>query len=197
MNRRLLALAVLVALFAAPAGAHRGAYGVAIRAVTVNRDRSVTIAWNLESANVANARISVDGAIVRSGSDRATTFTTAPLRGGVHIVTVEAREYFETLTASGPSCVVSGGHWICARDWRSSMSVTVPFETFCVVPHVVGLQLAVARTRIRNARCATGTVERLRSKRQAGTVLTQRPTESGRQLADGTAIALVVSSGRN
>ena len=48
MQRQLFILAVLAALIVPfAANAQRGAYGVEIRKATVNRDRSVTIAWAL------------------------------------------------------------------------------------------------------------------------------------------------------
>ncbi|HEX3291169.1 MAG TPA: PASTA domain-containing protein [Gaiella sp.] len=196
MKRQIFGVAVLLALLAPNiAGARGSAYGVAIRGASVNGDHSVTIAWELESANVFNRSLAVDGSVVRSGSDRATIFTTKPLSGGSHTITIEARELFETYTSTDASCVVSGGHYVCARNWRSSMSVNVPYETDCLVPRVVGFPIAVAKARITRAKCAIGTVKRVRSKRPAGTVLSQRPTETGRQLPDGTAIDLVVSVG--
>jgi hypothetical protein len=187
---------MLVALTVpASVSAHRSAYGVAINGAVVNGDHSVTISWRLESANVVNSSVVVDGSVIRSGSDRATIFTTRPLRAGSHAITIAAREFFETYTASGPSCMVSGGHYVCTRDWFSSIRVTVPYDTSCVVPGVVGLRLAAAKTRINNARCSTGAIQRVNSKRPAGTVLAQRPTESRRQLPHATAIFLVVSMG--
>lgn len=196
MQRQLFILAVLAALIVPfAANAQRGAYGVEIRNATVNRDRSVTIAWALEGANVSNDSIVVDGATVRSASDGATTFTTRPLSGGWHTITINVREFFESYTPSDSSCLVSGGHYVCARNWRGSMRVNVPLEARCVLPRVVGLQLAEAKARITNARCTMGALERVHSKRQAGTVLAQHPTKGKRQLPDATAIRLVVSIG--
>lgn len=195
MKRQMFMVALLVALIApVVAGAHRSAYGVAIRGASVNGDHSVTIAWELESANVFDQSLTVDGSVVRGGSDRVTIFTTKPLSGGSHTITIEARELFETYTSSDASCVVSGGHYVCARQWRSSTSVTVPFDRDCVVPGVVGLRLSVAKARIAKTRCSLGAVERVHSVRPAGTVVSQRPQATRRQLADGTAIRLAVSS---
>jgi hypothetical protein len=137
----------------------------------------------------------VDGSVIRGGSDRATIFTTAPLSAGSHAITIAARELFETYTATGPSCMVSGGHYVCTRNWASSIRVTVPDDTLCLVPRVVGLRLPAAKTRIGNARCSMGAIQRVHSKRPAGTVLAQRPTGSRRQLPRATAIVLVVSIG--
>jgi PASTA domain-containing protein len=196
VRRQIFSIAMLVA-FLAPtvAGARDNAYGVAIRGASVNGDRSVTIAWQLESANVFNHSLAVDGAVVRSGSDRATIFTTRPLPVGSHTITIEVRELFETYSGSGSSCVETGGHYVCARNWRSSMIVTVPYEMDCVAPRVVGLQLAVAKARITKTECSIGAVRRIHSKRPAGTIVSQRPTVTGRQLPNGTAIRLVVSIG--
>lgn len=196
MGRQILCVAMLVA-FLAPtvAGARDSAYGVSIRGASVNGDHSVTISWALESPNVLNHSLAVDGSVVRSGSDRATTFTTRPLPVGSHTITIEVRELFETYSRSGSSCVESGGHWVCARNWRSSMIVTVPHEMDCVVPRVVGLQLAVAKARITMTECSIGAVRHIHSKRPAGTVLSQRPAATGRQLPNDTAVRLVVSTG--
>jgi hypothetical protein len=197
MKRRILILVMLVALVVPAAAGSRGAaYGVAIHGATVNRDRSVTIAWSLERADMFNSWIAVDGSIVRMTSDRATRFTTRPLSGGTHTITIEVHEMFETYTPpGGAACRVSGGHWLCAQSWRSASSVTVPFQARrCVVPRVVGLQLRVARVQITHARCSPGAIKRVRSKRPAGTVLSQR-LKPKRRLPEGTTIRLVVSKG--
>ena len=197
MERSIFCVAMLVALLApTAAGAHDSAYGVAIRGASVNGDHSVTIAWELEGANVFNQLLTVDGSIVRSGSDRATIFTTRPLPVGSHTVTIEVRELFETYSRSGSSCVESGGHYVCARNWRSSMILTVPDAMDCVVPRLVGLQLAVAKARITKTECSIGAVRRIHSKRPAGTIVSQRPTVTGRQLPNDTAVRLDVSIGR-
>lgn len=197
MGRKLFVVAVMVALILpASVSALRSAYGVAIQGATVNGDHSVTITWRFESANVFNNSVVVDGFVIRRGSDRATIFTTGPLSAGSHAITIAAREIFETYTGTGPSCMVSGGHYVCTRTWSGSIRVTVPYDTVCVVPGVVGLRLADAKTRIGNARCSMGAIQRVHSKRPAGTVLAQRPTESRRQLSRATAIVLVVSIGQ-
>ena len=196
MKRLIFVVVVLLALLTPVAvGAHGSAYGVAIRGATVNADHSVTIEWAFESANVFNRTLAVDRSVVRYASDRVTIFTTKPLSGGWHTITIEARELFETYTAVGSSCVVSGGHYVCARDWRSSRSVSVPYDMNCVIPRVVGLQLPAAKARITITKCSLGAVTRVRSTRPAGTVLSQQPTKTGRQMADRTAIRLIVSSG--
>jgi PASTA domain len=196
MRRKLFVAAVVVALILpASVSAHRSAYGVAIEGATVNGDHSVTITWRFESANVFNTSVVVDGFVIRSGSDRATIFTTRPLSAGSHAITIAAREIFETYTGTEPSCMVSGGHYVCSRNWSGSIRVTVPYDTLCVVPGVVGLRLADAKTRIGSARCSMGAVQRVHSNRPAGTVLAQRPRESRRQLPHATTIVLVVSIG--
>jgi hypothetical protein len=196
MKKHLLSLGVVFALVV-PAAATGGSsdYGVALRSATVNPDRSVTIAWSLENASVFNSWIAIDGSTVRYGSDRATRFTTRPLHGGSHTITIEVHAMFETYSPpQGARCEVSGGHWLCVQSWRSASYVIVPSEaqTYCLVPTVVGLQLKVARTTITTARCSLGAVKRVRSKRPAGTVISQRAKPTKR-LAEGTSIALVVS----
>jgi hypothetical protein len=198
MKRRLLILTALAALtLPVVATAESGAYGVAIRGATVNRDHSVTVTWSLENASDLNSWIAIDGVVVRSGQDRSTWFTTRPLSAGSHIITIEVREIFETYSPpSGSSCVESGAHWMCARIWQSSMRVSVPYETktYCVVPGVVGLRLDIAKARIKDAGCSMGAVQRLESRRRAGTVLSARP-KTRKRLTVGTAINLVVSAG--
>jgi hypothetical protein len=197
MKMQSLIFTALVALVV-PAAASSGgmAYGVHIRGATVNRDRSVTIAWELERADVFNSWIAIDGSVVRTGSDRATLFTTRPLSRGSHTITIEVHEMFETYTPpGGAACRVSGGHWLCAQSWRSSSSVSVPYvANSCLVPRLVGLRLRAARTAIEDARCSLGSLKRVHSKRPAGTVLGQR-LEPKRRLPEGTTIGLVISKG--
>ena len=65
----------------------------------------------------------------------------------------------------------------------------------CVVPRVVGLRLAAARTRIRRAHCRVGKVTRKTSvRRKTGRVLAQSP-RPGRRFAAGHKVALVVGRG--
>jgi hypothetical protein len=65
----------------------------------------------------------------------------------------------------------------------------------CLVPRVVGRKLAVARTRIRKARCRVGRIRRTRSRRPTGTVLSQIP-RAGVRVRLQTRVRLVVSRGR-
>ena len=75
------------------------------------------------------------------------------------------------------------------------MSVSVPYEMGCVVPRVIGVPLAVAKARITKAKCVVGAVQRVHSKRPAGTVVSQRPTDTVRPLPNEYPIRLVVSIG--
>jgi uncharacterized delta-60 repeat protein len=61
----------------------------------------------------------------------------------------------------------------------------------CVVPRVVHLRLARARSKIRRAHCRVGGVRSIRSTRFRGIVLRQSPG-AGRRLARGTRVNLVV-----
>jgi hypothetical protein len=65
-----------------------------------------------------------------------------------------------------------------------------PSRVRCVVPRVIGLRLAAARTRIRRAHCRVGRVRRARS-RLVGRVIAQRPRPGVRRAA-GTPVNLVV-----
>jgi len=195
-SRRLIFAVLATLVVPAVAGGSAG-YGVAIRSAIVNPDRSVTIEWSLENASVFNAWIAVNGSIVRTSSDRATRFTTRPLSRGSHTIRIEVHEMFETyVPPAGVSCREVGGHWLCSKSWRAATSVSVLHDAppSCLVPRVVGLRLGAARTRISNAQCSLGVVERVRSRRPAGTVLGQYVRPS-RRLPEGTAIKLVVSKG--
>jgi hypothetical protein len=195
MKIRLFTFIAVLAL-GLPAAATASDAGVTIRGVTVNGDRSVSISWSFGSPNVSNSSIFVDGVIVRSASDRATWFKTAPLSGGTHTITIEAQEVFETYSAVGSACRVSGGHWVCVETSRASASVSVPLQRSAqsVVPRVVGLLLRVAKARITGAGFSLGAVGRVVSNQPAGTVLAQEPKGS-RALSKGAAVRLVVSKG--
>jgi hypothetical protein len=186
--KRIIILAALAALVVpASASARSASYGVAIRAAIVNPDRSVTIIWSFENANVYNAWVAVDGSTVRGGSDRATAFRTAPLSAGWHTIAIEAHEIFEAYSPLGQGCEASGGHWVCARIWHSSTSLIVQDGTQprCAVPSLIGLPLKIAKARIKVAGCSLDSVKYVQSKRPAGTVLSQ--------FRRGAAISLVVS----
>jgi beta-lactam-binding protein with PASTA domain len=62
----------------------------------------------------------------------------------------------------------------------------------CVVPQVIGMRLAVARSRIGRANCRVGSVRRVRAKpKKAGKVLAQSP-KAGSVRARGAKVKLVV-----
>ena len=61
----------------------------------------------------------------------------------------------------------------------------------CVVPRVVHLRLAKARSKIRRAHCRVGAVRSVRSRRFRGVVVRQSP-RAGRRLARGARVNLVV-----
>ena len=67
-----------------------------------------------------------------------------------------------------------------------------PVALRCVVPRVIGMRLAVARTRIGKANCRVGSVRRARAKpKKAGKVLAQNP-RAGSVLGRGSKVKLVV-----
>jgi beta-lactam-binding protein with PASTA domain len=64
-----------------------------------------------------------------------------------------------------------------------------------VVPNVVGLMLATARTRIVNHHCRVGTIARKRSSlKKRGKVLVQAP-KPGKRLKNGGRVKMVVGKG--
>ena len=67
-----------------------------------------------------------------------------------------------------------------------------PVTPQCVVPRVIGLRLATARTRIKRGRCRVGRVRRARARaRRVGRVLSQSP-KAGSRRAQGAKVNLVV-----
>lgn len=71
------------------------------------------------------------------------------------------------------------------------LAVTRP----CVVPNVRRKTLAAARAAIRRGRCAVGRIQRIRSRRARGRVVSQTP-RPGTRRPPGTRVHLVVSRGR-
>jgi hypothetical protein len=66
----------------------------------------------------------------------------------------------------------------------------------CVIPSLKNLTLASAKTRLKAARCALGTVKRAKSRRiKAGRVIAQG-RKAGTKLAAGTKVTVTVSRGR-
>jgi hypothetical protein len=65
----------------------------------------------------------------------------------------------------------------------------------CSVPNVTRVQLSVAKTRLKNARCLPGLITRRRSTVKKGRVYQQIP-EAGTQCAPQTPVDLYVSKGR-
>jgi beta-lactam-binding protein with PASTA domain len=65
----------------------------------------------------------------------------------------------------------------------------------CVVPRVVGLSLAKARTKFRRANCSVGSISRKASSRaKRGRVLTQA-VKAGRTLRSGARVNLTIGKG--
>jgi hypothetical protein len=89
----------------------------------------------------------------------------------------------------------ASGSGIGAIHAFTTLDTVLPPPRGCLVPRVVGRKLAVARTRIRRARCSVGRIRRTRSRRPTGTVLSQIP-RAGVQVRLHTRVRLVVSRGR-
>jgi hypothetical protein len=88
------------------------------------------------------------------------------------------------------------GTTTCHVTMSVARSVKATFtKLFCVVPNVAGKTLAAAKTALANAHCAVGTVTQAAStKVPKGDVISQSPA-AGKQLAYGSKVSLVVSSG--
>jgi hypothetical protein len=89
----------------------------------------------------------------------------------------------------------ASGSGIGAIHAFTTLDTVLPPPRGCLVPRVVGRKLAVARPRIRRARCSVGRIRRTRSRRPTGTVLSQIP-RAGVQVRLHTRVRLVVSRGR-
>jgi beta-lactam-binding protein with PASTA domain len=63
------------------------------------------------------------------------------------------------------------------------------------VPRVIGLRLAAAKAKIRQANCSVGTVKHAHARLAAGRVLRQSP-KAHAHLGNRARVNLVVSSGR-
>jgi beta-lactam-binding protein with PASTA domain len=68
-------------------------------------------------------------------------------------------------------------------------------SSVCVVPRVVGMSLAKARSKIRRAHCRVGSISRTSSRRATkGRVLAQA-VKPGRKLRPGARVNLIVGKG--
>lgn len=65
----------------------------------------------------------------------------------------------------------------------------------CTVPNVIGKTLDAAKTAIKKAKCAVGSISHARSRKKKGTVISQSPG-AGRTVAAATKVNLLVSRGR-
>lgn len=72
---------------------------------------------------------------------------------------------------------------------------TGPAVEHCRVPSVRGVRLAIAKRKIRRARCGVGSVKHRRARMKKGRVLMTAP-RAKTILAPGTKVLLVVSRGR-
>ena len=82
-------------------------------------------------------------------------------------------------------------------DWQPVLGTPAPTpgpERFCRVPNLAGQKMGGARSRLRKAGCAAGTVKYARSKRPPGRVVRQTPPK-GSRLCLGVRVNVVVSRG--
>jgi Tol biopolymer transport system component len=82
-------------------------------------------------------------------------------------------------------------------DWQPVQGTAAPApgpERFCQVPNLAGKKLRPARSLLRKAGCASGTLRYARSKRPRGSVVRQTPRK-GLRLCLGVRVNVVVSRG--
>jgi Tol biopolymer transport system component len=82
-------------------------------------------------------------------------------------------------------------------DWQPVQGTPTPApgpEKFCKVPNLAGKKVRPARSLLRKAGCASGTVRYARSKRPRGSVVRQTPRK-GMRLCLGVRVNVVVSRG--
>jgi hypothetical protein len=84
----------------------------------------------------------------------------------------------------------------CVVTMDGDRSPVAAFEARCVVPRIVRMKLAAAKSALANADCSVGQIRRVVSKKVAkGRVVSQRPL-AGTRLEENAAVDLVVSKGR-
>jgi Tol biopolymer transport system component len=82
-------------------------------------------------------------------------------------------------------------------DWQPLQGTPPPApgpDRFCKVPNLAGQKVGAARSLLRKAGCATGTVKYVRSKRPRGRIVRQTPRK-GVRLCFGVRVNVVVSRG--
>lgn len=128
-------------------------------------------------------------------SDPLTAVLTRPTSNGTVVLSANgAFGYIPRAGFTGTDTfdyVASDGEGTSAEA-TATINVVAPVVQ-CVVPRVVGLRLAAARTRIRAANCAVGRTRYARSRKvgRVGRVLSQTP-RPGTRLPRGTKVNLVV-----
>jgi Tol biopolymer transport system component len=127
----------------------------------------------------ATSRVSVD-----NGGDQGNADSLRPaISADGHVVAFDSSA---SNLAAGDSNRFSD---VFVRD-PTAVPPTTPPQ--CVVPRVIGLRLATARTRIKRANCTVGRVRRARARsRRVGRVLSQSP-KAGSRRARGAKVNLVV-----
>jgi hypothetical protein len=98
---------------------------------------------------------------------------------------------------SGASCSLSMGanHAVTATFTSAPPPPPPPPVKKCIVPKVVGLKLAKAKTKIKKAHCRVGKITRKHSSlKKKGKVIKQFP-KAGKHLKVGTKVNLTVGKG--
>jgi hypothetical protein len=154
-----------------------------------------------------------DGTVVAWGCGPGTDHGQCSVPGGLSGVKAIAAGDFQSLAVRGDGtivawgcggpapddrqCSVPGGlSWVIAVAAGSSHSLALAVPTLhCLVPKVVGKQLAAAKLAIARKHCRTGKVGHAYSNRKKGVVLSQSRAP-GRVLPASSKINLMVSRGR-
>jgi hypothetical protein len=90
----------------------------------------------------------------------------------------------------------------CVVTMTADHAVTATFDrkgaaptSVCLVPRVVGMSLAKARSRIRRAHCRLGSISRMSSRRAAKGRVLRQAVKPGRKLRAGARVNLIVGKG--
>ena len=113
--------------------------------------------------------------------------------GGNQILYTQPRFSADSRTAYFGTAILGGSgerSFLYAVGLGTGQPPPPPPTNQCVVPAVIGLALAPARTRIADAGCSVGSITRVRSKKP-GIVLAQSPA-AGTRLPQGGPVALTV-----
>jgi hypothetical protein len=156
----------------------------------------LTISVNYTQGPSGSLAIDVSGPTQGSGYSHLTVTGTAAIAGTLHTSTSGAFEagplrILDAASLSGKFSKLTFAGESYAPSYDAT-GVTLTGRKPCVVPKVVGKQLAPAKTAIVKAHCAVGPVTKKKAPGRAGRVLSEHPA-AGAHRPSGFKVSLVVS----